>query len=352
MVHRHAKAGGAIRGFSSLPGANPGMMKLKETDWAGIWFSFLPEYGEHPFIPYGFQEEGQDGVEWRELSHETFDGVGGFAHLLREKKIAFGPLPLLRESRPPAYFHTLRKLYGIELFPASIPYEWDVTYQEQPYQIHHPQHHSFDKETTQQITETAAATRISTNSLLLYCLDRAALCLLKNRPVQSKWMIPTNMRGRTHVRQDTANQASYICSEIPAQSSAADIHRLIKGQFARDVHWHNWRLLNIGRILGRAAIKYLYQKQYLTGPAWTGVFSNLGNWSLAQDHSWYFTPPVTQGCPVGAGAITINGRLHLSLQTHHGWQDNSTHARNILDTWTSMITREIQSDQSQPRPIP
>lgn len=318
----------------------------KKTDWTGVWFSFLPEFGEHPYIAYGHQpttETPSSAVEWGELPHEHFDGIGGFIHLLGQKNIGFGDIPRLRESRPPAYLITLKKLYGIELFSTPEPYLWDVEYDEPPYKMSPPPHFSFDSQTTGLIESRALAEQVSVNSLLIYCLNRAASILLLNEPVKNKWMIPVNMRGSTGVTDDTANQASCVLCEIPSQGTAQDIHRSIKNQFAADAHWHTWRLLNIGKFIGRGALRYLYRREYRASAPWTGVFSNLGNWTLESEGAWYFTPPTTRGCPVSAGAITINGRLHLALHTHQSWRDHSRHSRKILDHWVELIFAQIKS---------
>ncbi len=308
-----------------------------KTDWAGMWFSFLPEFDEHPYIAYGCQRTGAEPLEWCELPHEKFDGVGGFVHLLRQQGIEFGELPRLRDRRAPHYLVTLKKLYGVEIFPPAVPYHWDVEYHEPPYEIHFPVHLPLDRDTTAKIRESAQAQNVSLNSFLIYCLNRAVQDRLLNKAGFHRWMIPANMRGQTGIKDETANQASCLTCLIRAESTCPEIHQMIKKQFSSDAHWHTWRLLNIGKIIGRRALRYLYRRQYHSGPPWTGVFSNLGEWTLSGESSWYFTPPVTRGCPIAAGAITINDRLHLAVQTHHGWKDNSAHARNILECWANFL---------------
>jgi len=66
---------------------------------------------------------------------------------------------------------------------------------------------------------------------------------------------------------------------------------------------------------------------------WTGIFSNLGTWSVPGAGSWIFGPAISRVHPVGAGCITMNGRMALTVQLHDALGGGLTAASSLLAAW-------------------
>ena len=65
-------------------------------DWVAEGFSAMRDCGEDISIVYGRVNKAlRAEPEWAELPHDKFDGVGGFAHVLRERGCRVDELPTL-----------------------------------------------------------------------------------------------------------------------------------------------------------------------------------------------------------------------------------------------------------------
>ncbi len=91
-------------------------MKMKtKMDWVGHWFQFLEERGESSMIQFGSRKVVGDMVEakieWNDVTHQKFDGVGWFWAHLSEAKLISGSTPLLKKLARPSSW----KIFGFLL---------------------------------------------------------------------------------------------------------------------------------------------------------------------------------------------------------------------------------------------
>ncbi|MDG2323631.1 MAG: hypothetical protein P8M08_08935, partial [Akkermansiaceae bacterium] len=72
-----------------------------------------------------------------------------------------------------------------------------------------------------------------------------------------------------------------------------------------------------------------------------GAFSNLGVWdpdkTIETSDCWLFCPPVVKGQLLGAGCVTFQGRLGLTIQSHPALQNPP----EIPKTWLNRILSSI-----------
>ena len=56
------------------------------------WFEAVDSMGDYTTFRFGHVQPGSSEVRWHEFPHTLYDGIGGFAHMLREAGLSSGPL--------------------------------------------------------------------------------------------------------------------------------------------------------------------------------------------------------------------------------------------------------------------
>src|SRR5581483_12114961 len=82
----------------------------REVDAIRPWFDAAEGLGEYIGIRFGHLPPGAAQPDWFFLRHSDFDGVGGLAHLLRERGADPGRLPQLKHPAPAGKAALLRAL--------------------------------------------------------------------------------------------------------------------------------------------------------------------------------------------------------------------------------------------------
>jgi len=320
-----------------------------KTDWVAAGFTAMRDCGDDISIVYA--ETGTSHraePRWFELPHDKFDGISGFAHLLREQGLRLDALPVLKGERP-----TLRqKLRGLmNVFPAL--------------QVHRQKWRRFDPTRTStfrrvrdrvasrlfteaQTREIVAAARdagVTVNTWLLYHLDRAVAAQLAAPAAGRMWMIPVNLRGALPAVPEDFLQMSFLPVDIERDPSPGALQALIDGLKDRDCHWGSWTALHLGRLIGHAGIRRELRKRALQHNGWTGIFSNLGVWNVPGARSWIFGPAISRAQPVGAGCVTVNGRMSLTVQLHEALTEDLQASYALLDAWTQGCLQEPLREQ-------
>ena len=293
-------------------------------------------------IRYGRVPHASEEVEWSFVPHTVCDGIGGFVRLLRERG---AEIPMVPQSK-----HACRGLIGPfwRLWCASRGDQhcadrgdWKRLEEPGTGPSDAVAWHLFTEEETMVIRENARREPCSVNSLLLKHLDDAIRPEIKRPDLTIPWMIPVNMRGAIRHPDDTENHVSCVHLQIAAADSPAMIHQQLHRRLEEGEHQANQLLLGLGKFLSHAA-KVGYLTKDRTKPAGNiGSFSNLGVWDtekrIVTNDSWLFCPPVVRGQLLGAGCVTFQNRLGLSLQGH-------THmpplvAGNLMKRWLCGLRR-------------
>jgi hypothetical protein len=308
-------------------------------DWSGLWFKIIEDtWGEYVGMRGG-KRRPDGSIAWTFLSHASYDGLGGFVHLLRRDHGADRVEVPMRKSRPPSLMArtvALLRLLAKKPQPAAAWKNMDPLAQVKrtgPGTAFTTE--LFDRECTQRLTQKARALGIPLNSVLLAALGRASESELGAGP--ARWIMPVNMRGPVVLASDTANQTGYLHIEIPARSTPSQAHEQVKLALRRRDHWATWLFLNAGRVVGYRGMRAIYQMQMsrFGGRLFVGAFTNLGSWDGHGE--WFVCPPVTLTCPVSSGAIVCNGRLSLTIEAHPSMTGSDSWARALMDRWIAEL---------------
>jgi hypothetical protein len=189
--------------------------------------------------------------------------------------------------------------------------------------------YSFDAERTSKLSDKARAAGVSVNSFLFSAMARVSEPELEAGPAM--WMMPVNMRGLVPVTRDTGNYTAYLYIEVDRGSTAARVHDAVKRAMQRGEHWATWLFLNVGRVVGRKGVHWIYTDQVkrVDGRVCVGAFSNMGTWNGIG--KWYVAPPVTFSCPLGVGVMTCDGSLSITIDTHPSIASNQAWPQALMD---------------------
>ena len=154
-------------------------------------------------------------------------------------------------------------------------------------------------------------------------------------------MIPVNLRGDINHEDDTENHVSCVDVRIAPDDSAEAVQKQILRCLERGEHRANHPFLGLGKFLSHAAkVKYL-NKDRTKADGNIGAFSNLGVWDsekkIKTDDSWLFCPPVVAGQLLGAGCVTFQKRLGLTIQRHPYLSSSPEIATCWMMRWVNAI---------------
>lgn len=320
------------------------------TDPISPWFIAAEQLGEFIGIRFGRVAPGSSQPEWFFLRHTDFDGIGGLAELLRRRGAELPRLPQIKHPIRPSPLWLLRALpkflkprRRVQWGPLESGPTLEGTGQPPPavaWQV-------FDEVTTTQVRRVCRKAGFTVNSFLLKHLTKAIRPFLKEESAVVPWMIPVNVRGKVTRERDTANYTTYVGVQVRSYETVHDIHRNIYAALGRGEHWANWYAYYSGWLLPRGVQRFLLAKGLAMSQWNLGGFSNLGDWDpdrrITQPDcrgAWLFCPPVLRCQLVGAGVVTFQNQLTLTLQAH---PDLTTHPA-VPSAWMTNWVREIRMD--------
>lgn len=321
------------------------------TDWVGEVFSAMRDCGEDISIIYGEKTATAAGAEprWVELPHDRFDGIGGLATLLRERGYSVGPLPQLRDDR----FSLLRALRGLLAVAPTLRLRrrkwWQFDGDREVSFLAVRDRLAwwlFTEEETQRITSAAKAARVTVNTYLLYHLDSVIASQLTIPGSRRRWMVPVNLRGAVTREVEASPHMAFFCVDLDRESTLTGIQAQISQLKQRGYHWGAWLSLNLGRLIGREAMRRDIRARESKCHGWTGIFSNLGLWEVPGSAPWIFGPAISRVHPVGAGCITLNGRMALSLQLHEAFGADLQASYSLLEDWRASCLQEPKNSST------
>jgi len=316
------------------------------------WFVAAEELGEYIGIRFGRVAPGASQPEWIFLRHTDFDGIGGFANLLRQRGASLGKLAHQKHPSNPSWLPLIKSLP--KMMKGRYPLKWALptgasapTTKTQPppavaWRI-------FDDRETTQIRRSCRKGWFTVNSFLLKHLSKAIRPFLKDESSMIPWMVPVNLRGKVTRPTDTSNYSSYVGVKVCSYETVHDIHQKIYQALGQGEHWANWYAYGSGRVLGMGMKKHLIATGRAMPESYLGGFSNLGDWDAEKkitapdcQGGWLFSPPVLRCQLVGAGCVTFQNQLSLTVQAH----PELTTERAIPEAWMQNWVREIEMDLS------
>ncbi len=322
-------------------------------DWVGHWFQFLEERGESSMIQFGSRDVAGDPregrIDWNDVTHQKFDGVGWFWSHLSQSNLVIGPTPLLKKLMRPRIWKVISFIVSLRSFFPKTPYAWIVPTVTN-WVRSRPQIWAFTDQETQRIHERAKCHGVSVNTYLLYELNGAVGPLMVDHETPRIWMVPVNMRTSQSGAGSSSNFSSYLLCKIREYDDVWTVHQTIKQVLASGFHWSCWRVLNVGRWGGDRLMRLLFKIQY-RAQSCIGIFSNLGEWSVRGNSDWFFAPPNSEFCPIAAGSVETNGRLTLALHIHPSKEGAAQLANAVLQRWRlALISVELPRVPAPDRP--
>ncbi len=322
------------------------------------WFVAAESLDEYIGIRFGHLHPGKEIPEWIFLRHIDFDGIGGFAEILRRRGAYVPKLAQIKHPSDPSWMPFIKSIP--KLLRPRRRLKWGSlggraeksTNTTPPSAV---AWHVFDESTTTQVRRTCRKNGFTVNSFLLKHLTKAIRPDLLHESSIIPWMIPVNLRGKVHRERDTENFSSYVGVKVRTYETVQDVHANIYAALGRREHWANWYAYTATRPLGRKIKEYLVHTGQCMPEWYLGAFSNLGDWDPEKkitqsecEGDWVFCPPVLRCQLVGAGCVTFQNRLSLMVQAHPELTTSSAVPQNWIQNWVKEIQMDISSTLVEP----
>lgn len=320
----------------------------EEYDPIRPWYEANQRVGDYSMIRFGHLRPGATELDWISIPHSEFDGIGGFTHLLREKGVPMDTLPENPHPSEPSWWPFLRsipKLLGPRRRLSWKPLEQGPPVA--PGALPDPvlAWHVFDEDETRRLREAARAESVTLNSLLMKHLDSVLRQDLVESGAAVPWMVPVNLRGKVTRSADTQNHSSYVSVCVAPHEDVRALHAEIQRKLARGEHWANWKAYSATRFVP-ASVKEAMIRAGRAMAEWNfGLFTNLGSWDPEKriSHpdfagSWLVAATVLRCQTVGAGLMTFQGKLGVTLQVH----PDVTTAQAVPDRWLQAWLQETR----------
>ena len=317
------------------------------------WFTATEELGEYIGIRFGHLSPGAAEPDWMFPSHREFDGIGGFAEILRKRGAVLARLPQIKHPTPPSRLSLLRSIPKF-LMPKH-PLKW-VPFDGEPMPSTNSTPpkafawHLFDEATTTQVRRACRKRGVTVNSFVLKHLTKAIRPFLQDESSVVPWMMPVNLRGKIFRGRDTTNYSGYVVVKVRSYETVKDIHHNIYASLGRGEHWANWYAYESAHILSAGMRKYLVASGKAMAEWSVGGFSNLGDWDPEKkitspdcQGGWLFCPPVLRCQLIGTGCLTFQNRLALVIQIHPELTTSSVVPRNWIQNWVKEIEIDLSS---------
>lgn len=331
-------------------GEPPPAPPTEPNDAIASWFRAAEDIGEFIGIRFGRLPAGATEPEWTFLRHTDYDGIGGFAELLRSRGANIDRLPQIKHPVSPSWLSLLRELP--KFLQPRKRVKWalpptDYTADGNPKPPPAVAWHVFDETSTVQIRRACRKSGVTVNSFLLKHLTKAIRPFLADQSSVVPWMIPINVRGKVNRKRDTSGHTSYVGVKVRSYETARDVHRNIYDALGRGEHWANWRMYLMGRFMTASMRRLVVASGWGTSQYLIGSFSNLGDWDpecqITQPDCqgpWVFTPLSFRCLHIAAGCVTFQNRLSLAIQVH----PCVTSEPAVPQTWIHNWIKEIDID--------
>lgn len=333
-------------------------MNQQKLDPINQWFAAAEELGEYIGIRFGHIVPGTTEPEWTFLRHTDFDGIGGFADILRRGGAKLDRLPQIRYPAPPSVLSLLKM--APKILQPRQRVKW-MQLDSNPMASSNTKPptavvwHIFDETATVQVRRVCRKAGVTINSFLLKNLTKAIRPFLEDQSSMVPWMIPVNLRGKIVRDRDTANYSSYVGIKVQSYETVYEVHRNIYEALRRKEHWANWYAYQLGKFTTHRIRKFLITKELAMSQWNLGSFSNLGDWDPKREitqagcqGNWLFCPPVLRCQLIGAGCVTFQNQLSLMIHAHPELTTDSKVCKNWILNWVKEIELDMVSGLTDP----
>lgn len=316
-------------------------------DWIGRWFALLEEQGEYTSIDLGHRTGPDAPLSWRSFPHAEYDGISGVLAIMeaagRLGDLTFPRLPL--RPRPAwwiCFLEYLRYLLRLPLRPAPFKNPLPLKLEAPAGRPTAVAWHVFDAQRTAALEADAKRQGVHVNSLLLSSLDGAVRRTLLGASGQTIWMLPVFLNEVDFMTLAAAprNRSSFIDAYLGEGEPVVAADKKVRALLRRGAAWGGWVGLNTFRVLGEWGLRaFLHFNPRLQRR--TGAFTNLGRWEdrtrRYPEELWLGFPPVLRYQPIGASALTWNGRLEIGLWLHPSLGTDAALAESVVAAWCDAL---------------
>jgi NRPS condensation-like uncharacterized protein len=116
----------------------------------------------------------------------------------------------------------------------------------------------------------------------------------------------------------------------------------------------------MSRVMTPGIRRWVVRNELCTPQFNLGSFSNLGNWDPEKRFSgpkitgdWLFCPPVLKMQTMGAGCVTFQGRMTLTVQAHAFLTTDSSVTQSWIRNWVQCIETDLRNilGEAQSSPV-
>lgn len=327
------------------------METSKKKDHSAVKFDVAEALGE--WMNCLYLKGTKDGVsEYDFIHHRDADGVSGITLLMEKEGHKVTSQPGLRINNPPSLAKRLKALKKYISLTKKVPIKWAV---ERLDRTGIPKTYAmllFSIKETQALHAKAKDLGVSTNSLLLWALDKAVLDELLKEDSARKWVAPLNMRPSNNKGElIRGNYSASIITNLFNQpdENPQEVHKSIKDYLKDNTHWGSFIYSNMARFIGFKGTLKVARNIKEVG---TGVFSNLGMWPTegiqinpnVKNYDWRAVlAPSTQILPVAATSWQWNECMALTLQLHPSLNVSDNKCQTVLEAWSKNLLIPIES---------
>lgn len=319
-------------------------------DYIAMWFDVRKELGINDDMSIGQLNKLNGEISWEHFAHSEMDGVGGVATILRKHGYPCKELPKSGEKEEP----TIWELYKLNkefkkdkgyLPPKTI--RWKNTYICDNDNTAPIANHYFSVEETTTIKRNAKKNKVAYSTFLMWSLNKAIADNLLDGNQNYYWFYPINLRGVIKLPSDTSNYSSGINVCLRSDITPKELQQEIKSRIKSKEHWSTWKSAHIGKWIGKAGVRYIYNKISQKN-FYAGSFSFLGGWPLKEnnnpeenkDEVWVSCGIGTKNYPVSTGIMEWHGQLTLGLKLHPMICQDVALTKKCLSDWKINLTED------------
>jgi len=288
------------------------------------------------YIGIGFAlQRGRGKPGWSFIPHSRADGIAGFHEYLGQHGYKAQPAkPATKLPKPRFYAWPLIFLRSLgDKGPYSFLNVARFRHLGDRFSGDHTPVTAgavvFSETETRNIAILAQSQSVPVNSYLLAAIHPIVYETMTDRRGPLVWFIPVDLRPWLKKYPQHMNIFSAFTIALENAETATGVHEKIGRMFSRQVHWFLWLKLRFASRLG--IFEHIAKRRRKTefhfhdGKKLCAIFSNLGSWQVNSISGkkcppLLFSPPPNASAPVAAGAVTVNGRLTLTLRVHPALQ--------------------------------
>ena len=309
-----------------------------DMDYVGLWYEARLKYGIDDQMLFGIYEPGAAFPRWYRYSHRFYDGLGALALLMKTRGLYFPDgLPKGRDTHVPSVLALIKASRKPVKAPA-LDVRWQTLQPERSMDPSHmPVTMLLSPEETDQIEAVAKSHGVRSTFWLFWAGDRAARDILFAPGATVPWLYPVNLRGAVKCERDSMNHASAVTVHLSDASTPADLREQVTTRLERLEHWRMWFIVNMGRVIGRRGVHWLYRRIATPAGKFAGSYTNLGAWDAPATDGVICSSPCSHGYPVSLNTIVCNGRRALAIRLHPVVAGDGDLAEKVLNRWKEIL---------------